>query len=378
MRTTIAIAASLLAATAAGAAPAAASDIIAADTSPATATVTATVPTAVANRPQSITVSNHGGGSVVLFAKGERIRRVLAPGSRPAVFTGLTPGRVYTVAVSGQPIGAVRALQRPLAATHLVVRTTDRSDTVALNWQHRPSVATGGSTVSYEVVAQSPASRIATTVVGARSAVLTGLDPSQRYSFSVTPRNSAGSGRASTARMDRSLAELGAPTPGGAAGATGTVAAAPSPGPTASAAPAGPAASPTRTVYVCPDGFTETAGLCQTVLAYTFHKETRTSPYTYHQEQVVDTKIVSATFNGTAWTWSCPAGYDAGGGQWGVGVCKGTVTASVKDYPPAGWYDNGSAYAQDYDVKDALPTGYLDDGTQWVKTAAKIAMVVPA
>ena len=54
------------------------------------------------------------------------------------------------------------------------------------------------------------------------------------------------------------------------------------------------------------------------------------------------------------------------------------MTASVKDYPPAGWYDNGSAYAQDYDVKDALPTGYLDDGTQWVKTAAKIAMVVPA
>ena len=26
-------------------------------------------------------------------------------------------------------------------------------------------------------------------------------------------------------------------------------------------------------------------------------------------------------------------------------MCKGTVTVSVKDAPPTGWYDNGTAYA---------------------------------
>jgi hypothetical protein len=59
-------------------------------------------------------------------------------------------------------------------------------------------------------------------------------------------------------------------------------------------------------------------------------------------------------------------------------VCKGTVTVSVKDSPPVGWFDTGSAYGRTIDVRDPLPAGYLDDGTQWVSTAAKVAKVVPA
>ena len=62
-----------------------ADDVIAADTTVAEAApAVAVVPTAVASRPGAITVTNHGGRSVALFAKGERIRRILAPGSRPA------------------------------------------------------------------------------------------------------------------------------------------------------------------------------------------------------------------------------------------------------------------------------------------------------
>ncbi len=92
-------------------------------------------------------------------------------------------------------------------------------------------------------------------------------------------------------------------------------------------------------------------------MAYTFHEEVETSPYTYHSEQQLNTLSVAATFNGSVWTWSCPAGYSDGGGQWGVGICKGTVTASVKDAPPTGWYDTGSAYGQTVDVKDAHAHG---------------------
>jgi hypothetical protein len=154
----------------------------------------------------------------------------------------------------------------------------------------------------------------------------------------------------------------------------------PAPAPAPAPAP-GPAPAPrpsTKTIWVCPDSFEELAGQCIKTMAYTYHEEVETSPYTYHSEQQVDTKSVAATFDGSVWTWTCPSGYSAGGGQWGVGICKGTVTVSVKDPAPLGWYDTGSAYGHDVDVRDPLPEGYLDDGTQWVMTAAKVSREVAA
>jgi hypothetical protein len=384
--TAIVTTAGLLAGTCLVAAPPAfAGEVIASDATVAEASVAvaATVPTAVASKPRTIVVTSHGGRSVVLFAKGERIRRVLAPGSRPAVFTGLTPGRVYTVAVGGQPVGAVAALDRPASASGLVVRTTDTPGTVSLAWRHLATAATGGRSVTYDVLAQSSGSRVDETVVGARTAMLTGLDPQAVYTFSVTPRNDAGAGKATRAAMTRSLASLsgsGAST-GLPVATTGASSASTYNGGSTNSAESGssaPARPVYTTIYVCPDGYTEANGGCITSLPYTFHKETRTVAYTYHEEQVVDTKAVSATFDGTAWTWTCPTGYNAGGGQWGIGVCKGLVTATVKDAPPIGWYDTGTAFAQDYDVKDPMPAGFLDDGNQWIKTAAKIAKEVPA
>ena len=66
---------SIIAATPATADEVPANDVIASDTSVAEAApAIAVVPTAVASRPRTITVTNHGGRSVTLFAKGERIR----------------------------------------------------------------------------------------------------------------------------------------------------------------------------------------------------------------------------------------------------------------------------------------------------------------
>ena len=43
-----------------------------------------------------------------------------------------------------------------------------------------------------------------------------------------------------------------------------------------------------------------------------------------------------------------------------------------------GWYDDGTQYAHDIEVKDATPSGWSDNGSQWIRTTAKVAKVVPA
>lgn len=355
-----------------------ASEVVAADTTAAAAPQMANVPRAVASKPGTITVSNHKGKSVVLFAKGEKIRRNLAPGKKPATFTGLTPGRVYTVAVGGEPIGTVVALNAPAAASGLRVSTTDTPGTVQVEWQHKQTKATGGTDVEYVVTASSPtAGDITTTVVGERTATLSGLDPQALYSFSVTPRNTAGSGKATRANMTRTLAQLtGPPTKTEATPATPapkpaeptpTPAPAPAPGP--APAPSGPS---TRTIWVCPDGYSEVAGQCQTTMTYTFHTETESRAYTY---STIQTGTRRNTDNQTC-------GYlpDANGNP--VVECWGgydePVYSTVKDGTPSGYTDNGSAWVKDIQVKDAAPAGYADNGTEWVKTAAKVERVVPA
>ena len=353
--------------------PAAADEIIAVDNS--TAVAPATVPRAIASKPRTIVVSNHGGHSVVLFAKGEPIRRDLAPGSAPAVFTGLTPGRTYTVAIGGQPMGAVVALDRPAAASGLTVRTTSTPDSVSLTWRHTATPATGGADLTYDVTATSPAAPTTrTTVTGSHTATLTGLDTDAIYTFTVTPRNNAGTGKATRAEMTRSLGSLTAGSRTGTTAAIDTTpAAAPVPAATPAAEPA-PAPRPaTKTIYVCPDGYAANGELCQQSTPYTFHTETLTSPYTYHQEfiQTGTEAIFSA---------DCSRGgvYYPSGDQ-GPGCYRWQALGyyvSAKDTPPTGYTDNGTAYVKDQQVKDALPAGYSDGGTQWVKTTAKVPLVV--
>jgi len=381
-------AAGILGAVAAGAlllgiaSPASAGEVIAAETvavAPAASTSSGTaaldVPTAIASKPRTITVTNHKGKSVVLFAKGEQIRRNLAPGSKAATFSGLTAGRVYTVSVGGQPIGTVVALDTPTAASGLRVSTTDRPGTVALEWSHRATRTTGGSDIEYVVSATSPTAADVTAVVrGARTAELSGLDPQALYSFSVTPRNTAGSGRSTKASMTRTLAQLtGTPsktveTP--AAPEVKRSDATPVPAPAPAPAP-GPT---TRTIWVCPDGYSEVAGQCQTTQAYTFHSETETRAYTYTWTKVGSHQEPSGEPCNYLPNPNSPTGLDI--------YCPPPRTvddfANVKDGTPSGYTDNGSAWVRTVQVKDTAPTGYADDGTQWVKTAAKVERVVPA
>ena len=60
------------------------------------------------------------------------------------------------------------ALDAPTAASGLTVRTTDTPGTVALTWRHRPTTATGGRAIRYDVRATSrTAPPVTATVTGA-------------------------------------------------------------------------------------------------------------------------------------------------------------------------------------------------------------------
>lgn len=357
-----------------------AAEVVAQDASAAQAPEAMNVPRAVASKPRTITVSNHKGKSVVLFGKGEKIRRNLAPGSKPVTFTGLTAGKVYTVAVGGEPIGTVVALNAPQAAAGLKVSTTDTPGTVQLEWQHKQTKATGGADTEYVVTASSPtAEDITTTVVGQRTVELSGLDPQALYSFSVTPRNTAGAGKATRANMTRTLSQLtgtptkteSTPTAPAPKPTESTPAPAPTPGPAPAPRPSGPT---TKTIWVCPDGYSEVAGQCQTTKAYTFHDETETRAYTYTWTKVGSHQEPNPGACNYLPDPSSPSGFHI--------ECPPPITvddyANVKDATPSGFTDNGSAWVKTTRVKDAAPAGYADNGTEWVKTAAKVERVVPA
>lgn len=364
-------------------------DVIASDD---TVVASADRPTATASIPRGIVVTHHGGQPVTLTAPGQPTQRKPRPGSAPATFTGLKPGVTYTVTVGNRQVARVTALDKPKAASGLVVRTTGTPDAVTLSWTHKATRATGGNAISYDVVA-TPASGAAvrTTVTGKTNARLAGLNPHELYRFSVTPRNTAGKGTPTSASMRRTLASITGidatvTTPDTTTPATEdprpTQPAPIVPEPTRPTTPSTPAAAPapgpapTRVIYVCPDGYTDSGSVCTKTMAYTYHSVTETKPYTYHSE-FIETSRVWRDF-GTDWSGTtCP-----NGGTMHDGHCVGWdiqgYTIQVKDNPPSGWLDDGSSYVRQVPEKDPMPAGYTDDGTQWVATTGKIAQTVPA
>jgi hypothetical protein len=155
-------------------------------------------------------------------------------------------------------------------------------------------------------------------------------------------------------------------------------AAAPQPAPQPAAAPAAPAPPRTRTVYVCPDGFTEVNSICTTTLPYTYS----TLAYTFHQEPysvtVQDPPTVYAADRAQSTGTLCPWGGspNAGGDLCSIagGTHQETRYNTVKDTTPSGYTDTGAEWKR----KNAAPIGCTDDGTQWVRATAKIATEVPA
>jgi len=241
-----------------------------------------------------------------------------------------------------------------------------------------------------------------------------GLDENARYTFTVTPQVGQFTGPTSLLLMTATLKQLrgltvaeqlkAIPTASSSAAtiasaaATGTdisstqtatstaniqttqasapqPAAAPQPAPQPAAAPAPPR---TRTVYVCPDGFTEVNSICTTTLPYTYS----TLSYTFHQEPytvtVQDPGITYAADRAQSTGTLCPWGGspNAGGDLCSIagGTHQETRYNTVKDTTPVGFTDTGTEWKK----KDAAPTGHTDNGTQWVKTTAKVATEVPA
>ncbi|MDD2857210.1 MAG: hypothetical protein PHU75_00895, partial [Candidatus Nanopelagicales bacterium] len=151
----------------------------------------------------------------------------------------------------------------------------------------------------------------------------------------------------------------------------------PAPTPAPAPVPAGPS---TRTIYVCPSGFTDAGSLCNKTMTYTFHSVTTTSPYSYHQQFIQTGSHVnySASPNGGTYYAKDKWNPTDGSAEGYYAVIPDGYYATVKDAPPAGYTDNGSAYSKTELVKDTAPAGYSDNGTAWVTTAAKVAQEVPA
>jgi hypothetical protein len=361
--------------------PAAADDLVAADAraTVAAATLTpaaSTATRAIAGIPRGIVVTNTHGQPVILFSKGEPIRRQQRLGVASTTFAGLTAGRTYTVSVAGRVIGSVVAINRPGPARALAVRTVATPGSVALTWQHRATTTTGGPRISYDISATGAgATTLRATSTGRRSTTLAGLDPAVLYTFTVTPRNSAGRGQATSATMTRTLRQISGtstpvvesvvttPTPAAASQS------APPPAPAAPPAPTPAPAPSTKTIYVCPDGYTEKGSLCERRLPYTYS----TLPYTFHEEVTGPAPLLDS-YETTA--DGCPSGYSLENYNW-IKYCRRygpAPTRTVRDAPPTGYTDTGTAWSR----KDPTPSGYTDDGTQWVKVVAKEARIVPA
>lgn len=357
------------AATPADAGAAGAGLVVAQDDSAAPATVATTVIGIDAAPVAALTVTGHGGKVVTATAKGQPTRSITTGTGAPAVLRRLTPGVRYTIRVGGQIVGTGTPLGQVGPAAGLSVQTTDTRGVVSLTWTHAPLRAEGPR-VRYDVLATplladgtDDTAAILTATVTTTTARLDQLDPSRRYRFTITPRNTAGTGRSSTATMTRTLNDT-TPTPA-ASVPVSTPTAAPAAPTAQSPAPSGPT---TKTIWVCPTGYTETTtGACQTTLAYTY----TTTPYTYHQEATGPAPILDTY--GTAGT--CPAAYNRE--DYGVmgTYCRkyGAVpTRTVKDNTPTGYTDTGTAWT----LKDPAPAGYTDTGTQWATTTAKVAKTV--
>ena len=359
--------------------------------------------TAVPTAPRAVTVTTNPNTRITLKAPRTKARSAKTNDKGITTFTKLKAGKKYTVTTDGETVTVVPVLKVG-RARDLTIMTTSELGTITATWAHATNEARGGLTIGYTLTATpvgvadgvsvgNPDTPSISVETDSTEAVLRGLDPRVLYAFTVTPHNPLGDGRASVARMDRSLAEVsGIAVPAAEDAGSDSAEEAPSTEPPAAPAatspPASrPAANPApqmRTVWVCPAAFTDVDGVCTQSMNYTFHDEKLTQDYTYTSdrrlEQCAGSDCPGSEYKdfGTDWSGTtCPHG-----GTMHDGKCLGWttgqkwVTHQVKDAPPLGWYDDGSQYATDVQVKDETPSGWSDTGTEWIRTAAKVARTV--
>ncbi len=323
--------------------------------------------TATPSSAGALTITAEPNSLVTLKAKGLKAKSVTTNMAGLAQVKQLTPGLTYTLTtkidnatkrITATPESTVTPVNS------LRVLTTEIPGQLELTWAHANTPAQGN--VSFTVTAQplnSPAEAI-----GAQTAsteiVFTDLDLKTRFEFSVTASNTISRAIPTSAVMTKSLNDL-----------EGTEQPTPTKPQAAAVTPSGPS---TRTIYVCPDTFSEVGGLCEKTMAYTytnldytFHNETRTEscagpdcPNSQYMDMGYSGSAPHCPNGGTLYGTTCMA--------WSTS--SRTVNVSVKDATPAGFTDTGS----DWTKKGALPAGYTDNGTNWVSTTAKVPQVVPA
>ncbi len=328
----------------------------------------------------SITITAPAKTKVVASAKKFRETKT-ATTSGTATFNNLTPGVTYTFTAAGQTT-QLRAIEATTPATNLTVFTTDTAGAVTLTWDHKNTITQGD--VNYEITAtpaQEPqidanlrAKLTRTEQSKDQEFTLTGLNTDVLYTFTVTAINTLGAGKASSASMTKSLHEitglaLTVPDP-----PVTPVTPTPKPAAVLTVPAAQPAQPATRTIYVCPSGFSDVGTLCEKTLGYTFHNETETRSYSYHteMESYGPWKDFGTDWSGT----TCPNGGTLHPGLGCMGYDQRPI--SVKDATPADFSDNGGTWSKTTTVKDSTPAGFSDNSSAWVQTAAKQAQVVSA
>jgi len=311
-------------------------------------------------------------------------------------------------------VGTGTPVNAPGAAYNLTITSTGKPTSALVSWKYQD--ARGQGIIDYQVSAtpvagQMPTARSAEmkrSITSETTDVVIGdLDPDVLYTFTVTPHNTATNGKASSATLPITLgAAAGQLSAAEKAQAVETARVAaqlaaeaaaraaannrPATAPAGPVTPTGPAAPTTKTIYVCPAGFSERGALCEKTSPYTYRTQVTNIGYSYHNETVSGIRTESRLDgfpNGDGST-PCPAGYGASWGQFGYNgpVCSRMVdvqvpyseTISVKDAPPGGFSDNGANYTKSEQIKNTPPVGYTDNGSTWIAVAAKEAKVVPA
>ena len=383
----------------AGVASAPAGVVLVADTTPApvAAPVNKTPVTRVigidANVVNGLSVTAPKGSNVKISTKGAKsvTKKVNSKGA-PVVFTQLVPGKKYAVTINGKKVGTGTPVNTPGAAYNLTITSTGKPTSALVTWKYQD--ARGQGIIDYQVSAtpvagQMPTARSAEmkrSITSETTEVVIGdLDADVLYTFTVTPHNTATNGKPSSATLPITLgAAAGQLSAAEKAQAVETArvsaqlaaeaaarAAAnnrPAVAPAGPVTPTGPAAPTTKTIYVCPAGFSEAGALCE-----------KTSPYTYTVIPYTTYTVQEWVHNGWSYSWGYCTG-EGKSGNWSNGdpYCQqptyGYEPKTYNNATPAGYTDTGSAWSK----KDAAPAGYTDNGSTWITVAAKEAKVVPA
>ncbi len=378
--------------------------VLAADTTPAPAPAQAQVAPVArvigidANVVSGLSVTAPKGATVTLGAKGEKNRsKKIAAATKPAVFTGLTAGKMYTVSIDGKRVGTGTPVKAPGAAYNLTVTSTGQPTSALVTWKYQSAPNAGA--IEYEVRAtpvtgQLPTARSAdltrSVIAKTTEAVMMDLDPDLLYTFTVTPRNTAATGTASRATLPVTLAaaagQLSAAEQVQAAKDAEAARVAAEKAAAQAAAnqrpipvtPSGPSGPTTKTIYVCPAGYTDSGNLCTKTTPFTYTAVTTTTPYTYHQEFVKTGAHQEYSGSPNGGTYYAANAWAPGSAEGYYKMVDEGYNTTVKDGPPTGFTDNGTSYSKTDQVKDTAPAGYTDNGTTWISTVAKEAKVVPA